>query len=805
MYKEFHTLEELYHEVESDKNYDGVESASYNRYPIRFVLFENFNDFADFVQFCSVDYNIVVQSLDKWLPNESQDDKMLTYSQLASIIESYSKQLVNDVIIAPFSEIARFYDNMKYHEFDSLLKTIRLIQPSPKAYEDNPLHRVYIPIIGMQSKINKFKNDPVIFIWNYLSGKECKNYRLILTAGTTYGVKGLEKDYTLCENFRQWVALWKSVGVGIKSQIISSSKCIFNNAENAQPDNAFEYTICNNVFEFLKDGLGLDLDGLSLRQEDLPNWEKLAQLIDIKDFDFDTFVYKHFNISTIDEDDFVKIWFEYKDNFDRWLLKMYFLRKQEKNSYLQRVLENCQTQSTPELFSLLATQIFEEPIDNNSLQQRRVLLEYTKEENVQIVTEEEKRIEKELLTIAQDPERGYKVAMEYMTSFTISEQCLMMKWIGSRHVNKQDIQNIFPELYTYLTQPNIQTEECNKWINEYFYEYTLSKVANKPTKEFTKLLNEKNASQTSFESWRNSFKTVKTILHNRQDIDLYYWIDGLGVDWIPFIIKIIEKHRVDCVYLNEIYVATADLPTITSVNKIKLEELSNDKLEKIGDIDSFAHSQKSYPKYLIDEFRIVEEAISEVLSQYNGKKIAFVSDHGISYMAQCGKGLNMAGIKANHSGRCAEWQKGDIQSDNNYIILEDGKTLCALKNNSLTDKTPSGQGAHGGVTPEEVLVPIIIVSNQENANNFSVQIKNREIKGTDPYVQFEIKGLSSIDCPSLVYNNRNYQLYNKSGNTFESEKLDLDNTENELKVVIGQHTYPFKVKVETGVEETELF
>ncbi len=804
MYKEFHTLEELYHEVELDKNYDGVESASYNRYPIRFVLFENFNDFVEFVQSCPS--YVIVQSLDKWLPDESQDDKMLTYSQLASKIESYIEKLpVNDVIIAPFSEIARFYDNVKYHEFDSLLKTIRLIQSPKDTRENNPRQRIYIPIIGMQSKISKFKNDSVIFIWNYLSGKECKNYRLILTSGTTYGVKGLEKDYTLCENFRQWVALWKSVREGIKSQIISSSECIFNNAENAQPDNAFEYTICNNVFEFLKDGLGLDLDGLSLRQEDLPNWEKFAPLIDIENFDFDTFIYKHFNISTIDKDDFVKIWFEYKDNFDRWLLKMYFLRKQEKSSYLQRVLENCKTQSTPELFSLLATQIFEEPTDNNSLQQRRVLLKYAKEENVQIRTEEEKRIEKELLTIAKDPERGYKVAMEYMTSFTILEQCLMMKWIGSGNIDKQDIQNIFPELYTYLTQPDIQTEECNKWINEYFYEYTLSKVANKPTKELLKLLNEKNASQTSFELWRNNFKTVKTILHNRQDIDLYYWIDGLGVDWVPFIIKIIEKHRVDCVYLNEIYVATAELPTITSVNKIKLEELSNDKLEKIGDIDSFAHSSKSYPEYLINEFRIVEQSISKVLSQYNGKKVAFVSDHGISYMAQCGKGLNMAGIKANHSGRCAEWQKGDVQSDNNYIILENGKTLCALKNNSFADKTPSGQGAHGGVTPEEVLVPIIIVSNKENTNNFSVQIKNTEIKGNNPYVQFEIKGLSSIDCPTLVYNNRNYQLYNKSGNIFESERLDLDSVENELKVVIGQYSELFKVKVETGVEEVDLF
>lgn len=81
---------------------------------------------------------------------------------------------------------------------------------------------------------------------------------------------------------------------------------------------------------------------------------------------------------------------------------------------------------------------------------------------------------------------------------------------------------------------------------------------------------EKNASATTFSMWRDNFKTVKTILHSRDDIDIYYWVDGLGVDWLPYIASIIEKHKVDGVYLNEMYVATADLPTRTANNKQKV-------------------------------------------------------------------------------------------------------------------------------------------------------------------------------------------------------------------------------------------
>lgn len=97
---------------------------------------------------------------------------------------------------------------MRYAEFDSLLKTIRLIQSPEEAQSGH--QRIYVPIIGMQSKVSKFKDDPNIHIWEYHSGTEYDNYHLILTNGTTYGVKGLEERYTLCEDLRHWIALWKT-------------------------------------------------------------------------------------------------------------------------------------------------------------------------------------------------------------------------------------------------------------------------------------------------------------------------------------------------------------------------------------------------------------------------------------------------------------------------------------------------------------------------------------------------------------------------------------------------------------------
>lgn len=334
MYKVFETLDELYKEIEEDKNWTGAESALRNRYPLRFVLFETFSDFNEFVLECS-NHNVYVQGIDKWMADE-YDDQLITYSQLAMRFEEYVKSLpANDYVIAPFSEVARFYDNGKYAEFDSLMQTIRLIQ-SPEVSQ-RAHQRIYVPIIGMQGKVSKFKYDPNIHIWEYHSTTIGKNYKLILSK-STYGVKGLSGKYTICSNIRQWIDLWKD-GYLVHQQIICTSQTLYNNAQNAQPDNAFEYVRCSNAYEFLKDGIGLKVGEYVTSEEDADYWERLSRYIDVEDFDFEQFVNRVFNSYNLTETgSFVENWFECKDDFSRWLLKIYYLQHVGEETYLSKAL-----------------------------------------------------------------------------------------------------------------------------------------------------------------------------------------------------------------------------------------------------------------------------------------------------------------------------------------------------------------------------------------------------------------------------------------------------------------------------------
>ena len=92
MYTTFNTLEELCQAIDTDKHWTGAESALRDRYPMRFVLFEDFTDFYAFTGACQ-NLGVFVQSIEGWLP-EGQDDLLLTYSQLADRFVSDPTQVV---------------------------------------------------------------------------------------------------------------------------------------------------------------------------------------------------------------------------------------------------------------------------------------------------------------------------------------------------------------------------------------------------------------------------------------------------------------------------------------------------------------------------------------------------------------------------------------------------------------------------------------------------------------------------------------------------------------------------------------
>jgi len=798
----FSSINDLKDCVKKDKQANGPDAATKNRYPIRFVLFDNFRDCYEFVDFLQSDCDVQVESVDHWI-DPSYPDIIITQYELAEKIKEHIKKICpSDCVIAPFSELARFYDNQKRKDFDALLKTVKGIEASTKAIESH--QRIYIPVVGLEGKMEVFQNDSQITIWRLASEEKDLTYRLILTDNIYYGVKGLESKYTIVNNIRDWLNIWKDSKTQVTPNIICKSHSIFANAEYAQPDNAFSYATCTNAFEFLTIGLQLSFGGLQPLISDGDNWEKLASMIDLSNgFKFEKFVLKYFGVSEIkDYKDFIKLWCSHHSVFDRWLLARFYMNSNNEQEYLCKILKSTSYYGNNEFIESMVSTINKEPED---MAIRKYSLQYADRQSVVLSDAIESLIYRKLNELSL--EIGYTGTLKYFTGLPRKEKELALVWYGQNHINSEDIKQFYPDLYNYV-KDGVGLSNIPDWVEEYFKKYKIAKISNTYTSEIAESINELNASESSFDNWYNQFSSTYTLLKNRGDIEVFYWVDGLGADWIPLIKQIISEKNEQGIFLNEIMVARALLPTKTSNNKSDLQRLmpNGAQLEKAGDLDGLAHTSNNIcPFTLIKELDLVRNIINEILNKYAGKKIAIISDHGLSYLPQLRPGKNMGGVDSDHNGRIAIRKTADNTSDDSYFRLEDKKTLCALKHESLCSKVPANQGSHGGCTPEETLVPIFIISGSKNVTTWSASIMETDISGVDPHLRFTIKNLKSFDKPYLMFNGNRYEMKKIGTDTFETEPLLLEGNTDEVSLWVGNDSETYHIKINTGAQTEDLF
>lgn len=803
MYEELTNFEALKKLVRDDKECWGVNATTLNRYPLRFVLFDDFKQCSEFVDFVQHEVGAVVQSVDKWM-DHSYPDIMLTYTQLAAHIKDYVRESKGaDCVIAPFSELARFYDNEKNKTFEALLKTIKGIEALPVALDRH--QRVYIPIVGLEGKMEPFSKDSQSIIWRLKTPEQHFTYRLILTDGETYNVQGLENKFTVVNNIFEWLSIWKDTERQTNQNIICTSKSVYANVRYARPDNAFSFVICNNAYEFLTKGLRLKFGGIEFKEEEEKYWVELASHIDISnDFDFTAYVSKYFNVSVLsDYKTFIRLWLSNNGVYERWLLAHYYRSHISVGDYIRKILLETKSLTGNNFIEQMAMNFTSA---SEEIRIRKYCLMEAAKKHITMRNEVQSTVTNRLESIAH--KYNAASALKYFTGISEREKELAITWLGKGLITKENIQNIYPDLFSYLSEPIGVSLKGSGWLAAYFDAYKKAKISNTYTEEIKTQIGKVNANEIAFDSWYQDFSTTRTLMMNRHDIDIYYWIDGLGIDWIPLIRKIINERNSNGIYLNEVKVARAILPTKTSVNKPDLQKLlpDGDVLQKSGDIDALAHqSSNLWPNIIVQEIQKVREIIEEILDKYNGKKIAIISDHGLTYLSQLCKGLGLSCVESDHHGRIAKRTSGTWTKDDNYMVLDDGITACALNHKSLCDKVPKGQGIHGGCTPEEVLVPIFIISNREIAIDWSAELLTTEISGANPQLRYEIKNVKATDVPYVLYDGRQYKLHRIEGDVFESEPLLINPAEKVVAITIGNRSIENEIEISAGAVEDDPF
>ena len=117
-----------------------------------------------------------------------------------------------------------------------------------------------------------------------------------------------------------------------------------------------------------------------------------------------------------------------------------------------------------------------------------------------------------------------------------------------------------------------------------------------------------------------------------------------------------------------------------------------------------------------------------------------MSDHGLSCLSRKAPSKKYDG-KFEHEGRYIK-TSDDAISDSDYLVHlneSDGQKYKVALTHSSLSKIPTHQ-VHGGCTPEEVLVPFILLSNKDVASNVSYKIDavGEDIMLSNPLVRLSI-------------------------------------------------------------------
>ena len=767
---EFKSFEDLQQTIIQDET--NVVDTLAKRYPVRFIMLDNFDTFRKLSGFLSTRQVKLVDLED--LINEDSDE-WITVDMLKNAI--YNESHKGSLLITPFSELTRFYNSDK---FKGLFNEISLYE-----CKGFPNIRIYIPLIGLENRFTDFLNnfkriEESAPVWKCNTGRQV--VKVFLAKTTDFDIP---KGGTVLSDLREWLKFWKTDAP--QNKVMCMSKCLYTYNKYAQPDNIFEFKKITNAHDFIVDFLESDIS-IEYKEEEDKYWKELLKII-VKGGDkienFTEFIKNYFNKMTFQPSDILELWCESnRTEFDRWLLKSICATHDFRDKpYFALCLDEISSYDSPsKLFITIAKRIFFNSKFTNEEQ-----LQYANERKEYMVSQRE--LFNELVPpdvqndinekiVSKINENNYTKAFSLVSGCFNFERVLFLGWYPN-YREKSDFKNLykcFPDLTNYLEIPKIIFPlEEKRWCIDYFQCYKDAKIKDKITEKISEYISSKNKDKETFYGWYHSFKNEHELLaevenDKRLKIDKVYWIDGLGAEYFSVIKYFVDSEQSDFSIIKST-IGRADIPSSTELNRFE-----GDNVVHYLELDKKGHDFEQYKpqQTLIDEIDILKNIIHEIINDNrdNPCTIAIVSDHGMTALSRKVSSKNYNN-KTEHEGRFVEVDNKE-SNDSDYIFHtneKDNKCYKVALTHASLGKKPTHE-VHGGCTPEEVLVPFFILSNKNNRKkNFNIELITKKVKVKNAIVKVEI-----MPEPSTVNLIIDGQVYNMEKNdtqwSVEIENID---------------------------------
>lgn len=721
----FNNLEELKIAIGKDIKSKDVLAQ---RYCVRFIMLNNFNSFRDLTKFLAKDLSVKMFELQQLALGE---DKTITIDMLSEAV----KGITETSLVTPFSELVRFY---REDDFNGFFNEIILTEDLKR-----PNKRIYIPIIGLNNRFNDFlKNFGRIQesapIWQFYNAQDDKVKVFVSKFKTT--LLPQSSEYCKLDTMKDWLNFWRQQAP--KEKILCSAMPIRTGWRNSRPDSIFTFVEVTNVYEYITEFLSISIPFVYDEAES-HFWEKLLQVISStapEAFSWSTYTEKHFNTWEFSHKRILEIWADdQRTDYDRWILKNYLLHTNilDPAPYIRLCLEETIDYFNPAVFfvkiterifyavSMAEREKFAEERYNILHQNAKLFKAFVPKSNQEWIMEQ-------LVSIAQN-ESNLNMAIRLCSGTFDFEKELYIGWYqlrSDKDFGLSHLKEFYPDLYAYLSAiDDSYFRPGAEWLYCYFKAYRKAKIKDMYTDEIKSYIDTYNKNETTFWDWYYKHSTCHDLYHEimtdcHHQPDKIYWIDGLGAEFIPFIQYLIENSHTNYEII-EIQVATTGLPSNTSLNRFEV----NDKtLIKFGDLDALAHSNYYRArKTLIEELATIRQIVTSILkdNSVGNHTITIVSDHGLTALSRLREPRKLTG-KAHHEGRYIPYNADIVAASMpEYITVkntDDNQDYKVALTHASLGRKPSHE-VHGGCTPEEVLVPFIVLTNVDASKPIKYDIK----------------------------------------------------------------------------------
>lgn len=761
--KEFSSLDALLKELQSDAR---SKETITQRYPVRFIMLDNFDTFRELSNELTC-AGVDTLPLETILEKNQEDDAWITTDELKETI----CRCTTSTMITPFSELARFYSD---EEFVGFFNEIII-------HEDlaHPNKRIYIPLIGLKNRVEGFlerfgriaESAP---IWRLNSGSQ--SVQVYLSKYKGFDIPQQDNKCVI-SNFHEWLRFWKTNAP--KPKIVCTALPIRAFHENSRPDNIFTFTEIDNAYDFLTNFLDIHLP-FSFCREELGYYDELLKRIDKSNptkFSFDSFVRELFNRVEISPQNLMQDWGGECTTFERWLLKKYAEGQEGYSTnypYLQLCLSQNNIENSPShLYEEVAQHIFffsDDKTQRLYAKERTNLMQSSRDLFRQYVSSAiQESLRKYVVEIFQN-QGDLRLAIDLCTQTFDFEKRLAMAWYvnyskdGYYTYSKLAMQ--YPDLAAYLgpfSVDNLNSE--TGWVLDYISEYRCAKLRDVYTDHLANMINIHNKNSESFYHWYFQFKNSHDHLAS-QTFDHVYWIDGLGVEFIPFINQLVQQSLSGFHVVSQ-EITRSNIPTSTTHNRFV-----GDNVVKYGALDELGHDSHHYKKNetLSEEIKLVKDIVTEILENNKHKPnqtIVIVSDHGMSALSRLcdSKKYNK---QTEHEGRYFRIEDTISIKDSDFFshINETDRLnyIVALKHSSLGTK-PTHE-VHGGCTPEEVLTPFIVLSNIGQVIPYIIHPIQNRIPISKPVISLHI--IPKPNSCKLIVEGVEYKMTNTNKDIWEA-------------------------------------